>query len=274
MTSASPAFFTVPRLLEAGYLNTLAERLTRAACALDQQRLCSPSESGQLAIAPRGRFVVSASSFGLDAVLSDRDIMSLFELVSSKLASMGTELFAGTSACLNVEHSWFRRQYPPDQAPPGHWPHSWHQDGALGFDFLAQGDDAAHERGLLEMMTCWIALNPCGQDAPGLEFINDSPRRVLSVDELSDHGLRRHYGPGEFCRPILDPGDALLFGGATPHRTHVTPAMNQNRASLELRFFPAARLPSRLAANRYVRKVQAHGDDRCLHNTALDPLGA
>jgi hypothetical protein len=74
---------------------------------------------------------------------------------------------------------------------------------------------------------------------------------LLAPAELADESVKARFGPLDFWRPEMDPGDALLFRGDLLHRTHVTPGMNQDRTSIELRFFSASRLPARLRSDRF-----------------------
>ena len=97
------------------------------------------------------------------------------------------------------------------------------------------------------MRTLWIALTPCGVDAPGLEWAEPSPQRLLTPAELTEASVDATW-PGR-VHPALDAGDALLFDGALLHRTHVTLAMQRERTSLELRFFEDPP-PARLAGDR------------------------
>ena len=154
---------------------------------------------------------------------------------------------AGDALALAVDRSWVRRQYAPVNAPERHAMHAWHQDGALGFDFLSVG----HRRGqgrLLAMRTCWIALTDCGADAPGLAFGKTPFDQLLELDELVVEGA----AAVEPWTPTLQAGDALVFDGSVLHRTHVAPSMRNDRTSLELRFVDAARLPDRLRGDRFV----------------------
>ena len=133
----------------------------------------------------------------------------------------------------------------------GHWPHAWHQDGALGFDFL----DGALDPGAalpLRMLTCWIALTACGDDAPGLELRRHPFETLLGLAELRDGGAGLRPGDEARWAPSMRPGDALLFGGGVLHRTHVEPAMGSDRTSLELRLFDAARIPPQLRDDRFI----------------------
>nr|WP_316638724.1 phytanoyl-CoA dioxygenase family protein [uncultured Roseateles sp.] len=139
-----------------------------------------------------------------------------------------------------VDECWIRRQYAPNRNPPLHAPHSWHQDGALGFDFLALGQQPAPANALLEMLTCWVPLMDCGDDAPGLELIARRQESLLAPVELTTAHLSARFAAQEFWRPRMGAGDALLFCGDLLHRTHVATGMHRDRVSIELRLFPKA----------------------------------
>lgn len=147
--------------------------------------------------------------------------------------------------CL-VDQCWARRQFPPSLRPPGQHPHRWHQDGALGCRF--DGPEP-----LAPLLTVWLALVECGQDAPSLEWIESAPPGRLAPAALDDallaadpaYAVRRHARCA--C------GDALVFGGALLHRTFVLPTMRSRRISLELRFVQAGELPQRLSHEPVVR---------------------
>jgi hypothetical protein len=148
----------------------------------------------------------------------------------------------GPAPLCNLSQSWLRHGRPA---------HHWHQDGALRFDFLALAGQPPPADALLEMFTCWIALTPCGEHAPGLEWVATPTPRLLLPAELSDAAIRAAFGPASFVQPRLQPGDALLFDGTLLHRTHLTPQMTLPRSSLELRFFRAGDLPTRVADDRF-----------------------
>lgn len=145
----------------------------------------------------------------------------------------------GPAPWCNLSQSWLRQGRPP---------HSWHQDGALRHDFLAHGDAPAPDDAALEMRTLWIALTPCGFDAPSLRWVDAALPSLLSPRELVDEAVAARFGPAALRHAVLQPGDALLFDGLCLHRTHLLPAMTQPRLSLELRFFRAA-LPARVAGD-------------------------
>ena len=160
----------------------------------------------------------------------------------------------GPRAVCDLDQCWLRRRYPQAEARPGHPSHAWHQDGALGIDFTAAGAMPGEpESRLLDVVTFWIPLAPCGRDAPGLELIATPPGKLLRPDELETARLRETHAADAFVRPLMAAGDALVFGGDVVHRTHLAPSMTRARTSLELRCFPGGSLPVRLAGDRWAR---------------------
>lgn len=156
----------------------------------------------------------------------------------------------GDRIVCDLDECWVRRQYAPRNYPPRHAPHSWHQDGALRFDFSHHLSED-QPNGVLDMVTCWIALTPCGVDAPGLELIATSPDVLIAPANLTDERVRRRFAPEEFVRPQMQSGDALLFSGEVLHRTHVSSSMSKDRTSIELRFFSANRISERLKGDHF-----------------------
>ena len=159
----------------------------------------------------------------------------------------------GERPVCNLDECWVRRQFPARAAVLRAGSHSWHQDGALRHDFtrpaaLRQSDG----QGLLDMLTCWIALTPCGIDAPGLELVRTECLGLSMPAELTEDAVARRFDETAFWRPAMAAGDALLFRGDVLHRTHVTPAMRRDRFSVELRFFDGDRWPARLTGDRCV----------------------
>jgi hypothetical protein len=91
---------------------------------------------------------------------------------------------------------------------------------------------------MTELVTCWIPLNSCGRDSPGLEFVRSRPAGLLHFTELHHLALRERFAPEEFWAPPLNFGDGLVFLNSTLHRTHSLPEMTQDRLSVEYRIFP------------------------------------
>lgn len=154
----------------------------------------------------------------------------------------------GRRVALLADQCWARCQYAPGRAPPGHAAHGWHQDGALHFDF----GTPQRPQVPLQMPTCWIALSACGGDAPGLELLRTPLPGLLPPAELTPSRVDERHARDDFWRPLMQPGDLLLFSGDTLHRTHVAPAMTRHRTSLELRFVAADDSSPQLRGERVV----------------------
>jgi hypothetical protein len=142
----------------------------------------------------------------------------------------------GAGWSCNREQSWVRKKPAPGgAAPSGYHLQGWHQDGALGVRFPA-------ERGprvpMTELLTCWIPLNTCGVDSPGLEFVRRRQPALLHFTELDDSALRQRFSPQEFWTPALEFGDGLIFRNDILHRTSVREEMRRDRVSVEYRIMP------------------------------------
>lgn len=166
----------------------------------------------------------------------------------------------GPAPWCNLAQSWLRHGRPP---------HGWHQDGALRHDFLAHAGRPAPADAALEMRTLWIALTPCGEDAPSLQWLQAPLPALLNPEALTPAAVAARFGSdfgSDAMRPamphvtrpamphaVLQAGDALLFDGLCLHRTHWRPGMTQPRLSLELRFFRADAVPARVAGDAGAR---------------------
>ncbi len=250
LTSDRAPFEVVQGLLDPGTVSWLQGLADVAFRRHEATAGSNASFLAEVPVLPRGRFVVTASSFSLDAVLTDDDISRLREVFGAGVARTAVHL-PPMPLALDVDQSWLRRQYPHADAPRFHSVHGWHQDGALGYDFSPTADSVDRTTGLLDMVTCWIALAPCGHDAPGLEVVDETLGELLPVDFLNDDEIRLRFDRGTFRQPILAAGDAMLFPGGTLHRTHLTEWMQHIRTSVELRLFDADRLPQRLLGDRF-----------------------
>lgn len=210
----------------------VAERLADAARRCFTELDAAIEEHGPWGVvdvlAPGVRFAPTASSLSLSALGALG--LRVAVVLEATLAPILVPMLDGPPRLL-TDQAWLRRQFAPAHAPPHHAPHGWHQDGALGFDFL--GGDPAADDALLPMVTAWIPLMPCGRDAPGLVYVPERRDTVAPLAELEGpHPLRE--------TPPLAPGDVVLMHGGTLHATHVTEAMTDDRISIELRWLPAA----------------------------------
>jgi hypothetical protein len=186
-------------------------------------------------LAERYRFNRFSHSVALSA-LAEFDCDS--KELTSPLAAPGlSELFAeaiGSAWVCRMEHSWVRKKFAPQQAP-GYHAQGWHQDGALGIQFPQQ---AGQMTPMTELLTCWIPMQACGVESPGLEFVRGPQQGLLHFTELDDTALRKRFAPQEFWAPELEFGDGLVLLNRVLHRTYTRPEMQHNRLSVEYRIFP------------------------------------
>jgi hypothetical protein len=115
---------------------------------------------------------------------------------------------------------------------------SWHQDGA----FLGSR---------VRALNLWLALTPCGVDAPGLELV---PRRFDDVIETGTAGSYFDWAAGDsvvneasggvgVVRPSFEAGDLLLFDELFLHRTFVDDHMTIERHAIETWCFAPTSYP-------------------------------
>jgi hypothetical protein len=162
------------------------------------------------------------------------------EELMGPLAAPGlSQLFSEALGCewrCSMDQSWIRKKFAPAQAPAtGYHPQGWHQDGALGVRFQMEPGSVVP---MTELLTCWIPLDPCGIDSPGLEFVRRRQEALLHFTELDDPVLRQRLPAQEFWAPELESGDGLVFLNSILHRTYTRPEMQKNRLSVEYRIFP------------------------------------
>jgi hypothetical protein len=104
-------------------------------------------------------------------------------------------------------------------------PTSWHQDARVN----------SYDTAL-----CWIALSPCGVDAPGLKLLTagiDGPIEPFTVDRADPEKegiLIKRYGADKIAAPAFHPGDALVFNRYSTHSTYTTPDMINDRLSFKI----------------------------------------
>lgn len=189
-------------------------------------------------IPPTYRYNASSHSSLLNSLLDFgcASESELFEPISRPhLERLFTHALGDRWHC-RPEHSWVRKKFALSHVPAsGYHLQNWHQDGALGVCFpLERGQPVP----IRELVTCWIPLQDCGVDSPGLEFIRRRQPALLHFTELDDSALRGRFDRDEFWAPALKLGDGLLFLNDVLHRTHVRPEMARDRLSVEYRIFP------------------------------------
>jgi hypothetical protein len=220
----------------------LARGIDRALDAFDT----SAAESGPMStspwyvpFAPRGgqyrvggrRKWVRASG-ALWTADSPRMLFDLLEVVDETGIGSLVEAYLGERPALSANKCTLRR-VPVDTDT------NWHQDGA----FLGRN---------VRTLNLWLALSPCGIDAPGLELL---PRRLDEILPTGTSGALFDWsvsprlveevagGPEGIVRPTFEPGDALLFDHLFLHRTGVAPGMTSERWAIETWFFAPSTYP-------------------------------
>jgi len=181
---------------------------------------------------PAISYAVPLNALEAAGIVSIAELLALLEI--DGLTDLLSAALPGPVQC-DLQHSWLRKRFAPQNAPRLYQPNTWHQDGGLGASFTP---DPASVPPMNRLLTCWIPLQDCGRDSPGLELIREPLDGLLHYTELDDLRLRQSFAPDRFWAPELELGDGLLFLPGTLHRTHVRPEMEQDRLSLEYRFFP------------------------------------
>jgi hypothetical protein len=157
----------------------------------------------------------------------------LAPLAAPELAPLFSEAIGDDWAC-RMEQSWVRKKFAPLRVS-GPNIQGWHQDGALGVRFPAEPGASLP---MTKLLTCWIPLQGCGLDSPGLEFVRGRQPGLLHFTELDDLSLRRRFASEQFCAPELKFGDGLVFLNSVLHRTYAHDEMRHDRLSVEYRIFP------------------------------------
>jgi hypothetical protein len=158
------------------------------------------------------------------------EVLNAFE--GAGLRGVLSEYF-GERAALS-SRKWSLRRVPPNAEG------AWHQDGA----FLGPTN--------IRTLNVWVALSPCGDEAPGIEVV---PARLNALaptgtDDapftwaVSD-AVAQRMAEGPMPRLRFQAGDALFFDQWTLHRTEARPNMTRTRYGLESWFFAASRFPDR-----------------------------
>ena len=189
----------------------------------------SPEGAGQFAWRRRGWVRASGGLWTAD---SPRMLFELTELIEESGIGALVEGFLGERPALSANKCTLRR-VPVDTNT------NWHQDGAfLGRD--------------VRTLNLWLALSPCGTDAPGLDIV---PRRFDRVLATGTEGALFDWsaspavvaeaagGPDAILHPEFAPGDALLFDHLFMHRTGVVPGMTRERWAIETWFFAPSTYP-------------------------------
>jgi len=110
----------------------------------------------------------------------------------------------------------------------------FHQDGS----FLGGMDT--------ETINCWVALDDCGVESPGLEVFPQRINELLPVGgqgaatswEIAESVAYARMGADKAWFPTFRAGDAFVFDHLHVHRTHLTAQMSRDRFAAECWMFP------------------------------------
>ncbi|MSO86065.1 MAG: hypothetical protein EXQ71_00920 [Acidimicrobiia bacterium] len=163
---------------------------------------------------------------------SPRMLFELFELIDEVgLGPLMTD-FLGERPVMSAIKGTLRRM-PPDVDTDGRW----YQDGAFLGEHVAA-------------FNCWLALTPCGVDAPGLDIVPKRLEGIVPNDgarydwAASDEAVAAAAADTPILRPEFGAGDALIFDHLLLHRTGASPAMTQERHAIESWFFAPSAYPA------------------------------
>ncbi|MFM7344689.1 MAG: phytanoyl-CoA dioxygenase family protein [Tagaea sp.] len=127
----------------------------------------------------------------------------------------------------------------------------YHRPGESDRSFIPYHQDSyTQDPRVASVLNCWVALDPAGVDAPGLEVVRHVcsaafPRREWGIESanaaydgitIERARILEVYGDN-FAAPAFAPGDALIFSEHVIHRTHVLPGMTKSRVNMEFRVF-------------------------------------
>jgi len=165
------------------------------------------------------------------AVDSPRAMFDLLEVFREIGLDALVAAYLGEPPALSVKKCTLRR-VPADTGT------NWHQDGA----FLGDG---------IRTLNVWIALSPCGQDAPSLDVVAAPMAEIVETGtdgaafdwSVGEPAVERVRGTTPVVRPRFEPGDAMLFDDMFLHRTGVSPGMTQDRYTVESWFFAPSTYP-------------------------------
>ena len=189
-----------------------------------------------------GRIFVEEGGEGMWTADSPAMLQCVIDALTGSGVIGHIEAYMGERPALSVAKSTLRRVSTAPRMhalSPRFEENPWHQDGAfLGRDTRA--------------VNVWVALSPCGVDAPGLDVVGT---RVPYIVQTHSHGAVLDWTVGDglvrileeggapIQSPVFAPGDALLFDQMMLHRTGLRTGMTQDRWALETWFFAPTDYP-------------------------------
>lgn len=197
-----------------------------------------PAERGWYAEFPRlKQRETRGFTEGVLAVDSPRGLEHLIdEFHKTGIGRLAREAL-GAEPALSAEKTVFREVCPREEEIRRKFAdYGWHQDGSfLGWD--------------VDSLDVWIALTPCGWQAPAIEVVAHRFDALIPPGGRYDWDLSRqrieHALPGaRTAFPQFEPGDGLIFDQLCVHRSFHLEGMTERRLAIECWFFAPASVPS------------------------------
>lgn len=171
------------------------------------------------------------STGGCFAADSPRSMVHYLEALRANGLVDVVDGYLGERPALSVKKTTLREVPPRGEQ-------GWHQDGA----FLGEG---------IRTLNLWLALTPCGADAPSMDMV---PRRLHELAptgvegaafdwSVSDTVASRVAGDRGVQRLHFEAGDIIFFDEMNLHRTAVSPEMTSTRLAIEAWFFAPSCYP-------------------------------
>jgi len=227
----------VREVFDAEQVAVLADDVRRAVASFDEPKRSDNPWYHPLAIDPRCTPLTPAdrhwtrSTGGCFAADSPRSMVHYLAALRANGLVDIVDGYLGERPALSVKKTTLREVPPRGEQ-------GWHQDGA----FLGDG---------IRTLNLWLALTPCGTDAPTMDMI---PRRLHELApagvegaafdwSVSDTVAARVAGERGIQRLQFAAGDIVFFDELNLHRTAISPEMTQTRLAIEAWFFAPSCYP-------------------------------
>lgn len=153
--------------------------------------------------------------------------------------------FIGTQVSIPVPTTHTRRQRmeQAERSVP------FHQDSAVM---------GLHE---VTILNFWFPLDPCGSEAPSVEFVpwnlqgilphgddSQTAGQLYANLEISEAAVGAVFNLSNTWAPVLAPGDVLMLTSKVIHRTFTRPGMTKLRRNFEVRFTSTPSFPERFSS--------------------------
>lgn len=187
---------------------------------------------------------------GLQPLLNKFNITR--HLAGGPVGRLALDMFNGSAFCLEIASA--TRRAEPDKP----------------LRLIRLHCDIQAEELVKNRITTWVPLTHSGKSAPGIEFLSpEFFNKGNVIEDIPELLLGYTFDPGEessayeselrkrrrcdrefyekfgsfLYRPVLDPGDILVFGPDIYHRGVILPGMNETRYSFDVRWSESFNAP-------------------------------